>query len=117
MNKIALSLLPLLALAACAEEAAPAPEPTPSETAMAEPIEPALPAPDEAVFAETFANACPSAKPVSTSVCKRAGFGSEDMICEYGLGDDEYLRHSATLNPGDDAWIVADTETVCAQGA
>lgn len=117
MKKIALSLASVLALAACGEEPAPAPEPTATETAVAEPEEPALPAPDEEVFAATFAKACPSAKPVSTSVCKRAGLASDNMICEYGLGDDEYLRHKATLTPGDGEWIVADTETVCAQGA
>ena len=117
MKKIALSLLPLLVLAACAEEAAPAPEPSPTETAVAVPEEPALPAPDEKVFAETFAKACPAAKKVSTSACKRAGFGSEDVICDYGLGEDEYLRHKATLTPGDGEWNVVDTETVCAQGA
>ena len=115
MKKIALALLPVLALAACGEEPAPAPQPT--ETAVAEPEVPALPAPDEGVFAATIAKACPSAKPVSTSVCKRAGFGSSDVICNYGLGEDEYLRHSATLTPGDGEWTVVDTETVCAQGA
>lgn len=117
MKKICLSLLPILALTACGQEAAPEPEPTPTETAVAEPEEPSLPAPDEGVFAEVLAKACPSAKPVSTSVCKRAGFGSQDVICNYGLGEDEYLRHSATLTPGDGAWTVVDTETVCAQGA
>ena len=117
MKKIALSLLPIMALAACGEEPVPAPEPTPTETAVAEPEEPALPAPDEAVFAETFAKACPAAKPVNHSVCKRAGFGSDNFVCEYGLGDDEYLRHKATMTPGDGEWAVDNSETVCAQGA
>ncbi|MEE1877165.1 hypothetical protein [Altererythrobacter litoralis] len=117
MKKLALALLPAFALAACGEEPAPAPQPTPTETAVAVPEEPALPAPDAAVFAETLAKACPAAKPVSTSACKRAGFGSENVICQYGLGKDEYLRHSATLTPGDGEWTVAEPETVCAQGA
>ena len=117
MKKLALALLPAFALAACSEEPAPAPQPTPTETVAAIPEEPALPAPDATIFAETFAKACPAAKAVSTSACKRAGFGSEDVICQYGLGKDEYLRHSATLTPGDGEWTVADPETVCAQGA
>ena len=115
MKKIAL-LAPVLALAACGSEAAPAPEPTPAETvAAAEPEEPALPPPDEDVFAATFAKTCPSAEAVNTSVCKRAAMGSPEVICEYGLGDDEYLRHEATLVEGETEWEIADAEAVCAK--
>ena len=114
MKKLPLLLLPVFVLAACGEEPAPAPAPT--ETATPEVVESELPAPDEAVFQAAFAAACPSAKPVSQSICKR-GLGSEDVLCEYGLGDDEYFRHKATLTPGDDEWTVADPETICAQGA
>ena len=39
------------------------------------------------------------------------------MICEYGLGDDEYRRDSATLTPGDGEWTLAEPEAVCAQSA
>ncbi|SMQ59582.1 hypothetical protein SAMN06297468_0305 [Altererythrobacter xiamenensis] len=115
MKKIALSLLPFTVLmAACGEE--PAPEPAPAETVAPEPIE-SLPAPDQELFATLHAAACPEAKPVNTAVCRRAGMGSEDVICEYGLGDDEYLRNTATLTAGDGEWVLTDTETVCAAGA
>ncbi|ABC63848.1 hypothetical protein [Erythrobacter litoralis] len=109
-----LLLLPAFALAACGEE--PAAEPAPVETATAEPAE-SLAAPDENVFASVYAAACPDAEPVNTSVCKRLGIGSADVLCEYGLGDDEYLRNKATLTPGDGEWTIADPETVCAAGA
>ena len=116
MKKIALSLLPVFALAACGEEA-PAPAPEPVETATPEPEVPALPAPDQALFTELHAAACPNAKPVNTAVCRRAGMGSDDVICEYGLGDDEYLRNKAILSAGESEWTLNDTETVCATGA
>ncbi|WP_427968844.1 hypothetical protein [Altererythrobacter sp.] len=114
MKKLALSLLPILALAACNEEQAA--EPTPAETATPEPIE-TMAAPDQALFTELHGAACPEAKPVNTAVCKRAGIGSDDVICEYGLGDDEYLRNKATLTPEDGEWALKDSETVCAAGA
>ncbi|WP_374405001.1 hypothetical protein [Pelagerythrobacter sp.] len=111
MKKIAFLLPALtLALAACGEE--PAPEPTP--TVAPTPTEPALPAPDQALFTGLLAEACPELEPVNTAVCKRAGFGSSDVICEYGLGSDEYLRDKATLTPGDGEWTLADPENVCA---
>jgi len=112
-------LLPPFALcalvAACSQEQ-PAPEPEPKAVA-AEPAKPSLPAPDAEIFKAVFAKACPKAKPVNKSVCKRAGFGSHDVICEYGLGTDEYLRHKATLTPGEGEWVLANPEKTCAQGA
>ncbi len=108
-------LLPILApvtlLAACAEE--PAPEPV--ETA--EPVEIVeLPAPDSEVFAAAFAEACPNAETVNVSLCRRA-MGAETAACEYGLGDDEYMRNDATLaiNEAGDGWVIQDPEAVCAQ--
>ena len=115
MKKIILPLLPVFALAACGEEPAPVPEPV--ETTAPEPVEPALPAPNQEIFSTVFAASCPNAKPVNTAACRRAGMGSEDVICEYGLGDDEYLRNKATLTAGDGEWVLTDTETVCAAGA
>ena len=114
MKKIALSLLPLIALTACGEEPAPAPAET--EAAAPEPIE-TLPAPDQDLFTRLHAEACPEAKPVNTAVCRRVGMGSEDVLCEYGLGDDEYLRNKATLTAVDGGWQLTETETVCAAGA
>lgn len=104
-------LFPVMALAACGQE--PAPEPVATQAA-AVPAKPSLPAPDNAIFTAAFAAACPEAEPVNKSVCKRAGLGSTDAVCEYGLGDDEYLRHKATITPADGAWTIANPETACA---
>ena len=112
MTKFALILAPALLLAACGEE--PVAEAAPAETVAPEPVN-TLPAPDQELFSAVFAEACPEAEAVNTAVCKRVGIGSEDVLCEYGLGDDEYLRDSATLTPGDEAWTLSDPETVCAQ--
>ena len=115
MKKLALSLLPVFALtAACGEE--PAAQPAPVETPEPEPT-PSLPAPDQALFSAKLAEACPSLDAVNTAVCKRAGMGSPDVVCEYGLGKDEYLRHKAVLTAGETDWTLTDTDTVCKQGA
>ncbi|MEZ5681912.1 MAG: hypothetical protein R3E14_11555 [Erythrobacter sp.] len=115
MKKIAL-ILPVLTLAACGQE--PASEPAAAETVAAAP-EPVntLPAPDQETFTTVFAEACEGAEPVNTAVCKRAGMGSKDVICEYGLGEDTYLRHKATITANEDstAWVFADAATVCAE--
>ncbi len=113
MNKIAL-LLPVLALAACGsqQEAAPAPTATATATATAAP-KPSLPAPDKDTFSALFAKACPKAEKVNQVVCKRAGMGSPEVICEYGLGEDKYLRDEATLVAGDTAWTLKDPEAMC----
>ena len=110
MNKI-LALPLLMLLAACGEEPAPTPQPTPTIAAASPTAN--LPPPDQAVFSEVFAAACPDAEPVNTAVCKRAGLGSPEVICDYGLGEDEYLRNKATLVAADDAWTLADPDAVC----
>lgn len=93
-------------------------EPAPVETPEATELDtPRIPPPDETVFAATFAKTCPNAEPVNTSACKRAGMGSPEVICEYGLGDDEYLRNETKLVEGETEWEIADPETTCAQGA
>ena len=110
MNKLAL-FLPIVSLAACGQE--PAPEP--AATVAAAPAEPTLPSPSLQVFAATFAATCPKAEKVATSVCKRAGMGSDDVLCEFGVGEDTELRHKATLTAGDGEWKLADAEATCAE--
>ena len=103
-------LLPLALLAACGEE--PAPEPTATAVATPEPVESLTP-PDQAYFTEKYAEQCPEDEAVNTAVCRRAGLGSPDVLCEFGLGEDEYLRNEATLTAGDGDWVFADPENVC----
>jgi len=110
MTKFAI-LLPAFALAACGEEPAPEPVETVAPVEVAE-----LPAPDQELFSSAFAEACPNAEPVNVALCRR-GMGAETAACEYGLGDDEYMRHDATLavNETGDGWLIQDAETVCSQ--
>ena len=113
MKNIVLALPFILALAACGSE--PEAPPPAAPTATPEPRA-SLPAPDEELFTEVFANSCDGAEPVSTAVCKRA-MGSETVTCEFGLGEDEYLRHAADLTASEDGteWVLADPEAICAE--
>lgn len=112
-NLALLSALPLLALAACGEEPAPAPEPT--ETAAPEPVA-TLPPTDEALLKDVFDTTCQGAESISTSVCKRA-MGADTATCEFGVGEDTELRHELTLaaNEAGDGWMIQDAEAVCAE--
>ena len=114
MKKLAL-ILPVALLAACGEEPAPEPAATPTEVATLEP-ESTLPAPTEDLFKTTFAETCEGAEPVNTAVCRRA-MGADTVACEFGLGEDEYLRHKATLavNETNDGWMIADAAAICAE--
>ena len=109
MNKLAI-ILPIVALAACGQD--PVPEPAP--TVAAAPAEPALPSPSLEVFAGVFAKTCPEAEKVATSVCKRA-MGSDEVLCEFGVGEDKALRHQATLTANAGEWTLANAEAVCAE--
>ena len=111
MTRTIFLLLPVLALAACGSEPEPAPEP--ATQVPPEPVSNLAP-PDEDLFKSVFAEACPNAEPVNTAFCKHA-MGAESASCEYGLGDDDALRNDATLSVVDEAWVLADPETVCAQ--
>ena len=108
MTKPVFTLVAIALLAACSEEPAPAPV----ETATSEPVETLTP-PDQAYFTAKYAEQCPEEEAVNTAVCRRAGMGSPDVICEFGLGEDEYLRNEATLTAGDGDWVFADPENVC----
>jgi hypothetical protein len=115
VKQIAL-LLPLVLLAACGQQAEDAPAAAKTVAAAAPAPVSKLPAPTQQTFAAAFGDACKGAKPVKTAVCKRAGLGSKDVVCEFGLGDDEYLRNRATLTANEDntGWVLADPATVCA---
>ena len=123
MIRTLLLLTPALVLAACSEAPAQdAPEDAkPTAREMQAAIEnndgPKLAPPDRDLFAEKFAAACPSQKPVNKAFCQAQGMGSHDFTCEYGLGEDEYMRHEGVLSEVDGEYQLLETEKVCAQGA
>jgi hypothetical protein len=104
--------LATLALAACGQGE---PEPAPTPTVAAAPAKPTLPPPNEELFAEVFAKTCPDAEKVATSVCKRAGMGSDTVDCQFGVGEDENLRHKASLMAENGEWKLVDAATICAE--
>jgi hypothetical protein len=40
--------------------------------------------------------------------------GKEGFFCEYGLGNDEYRRNTASVVPSDGKWTIAEPEKSCA---
>ena len=106
-------LLPLtLVLVACGEE--PAPEPAPSVAPTPTVTVPAL---TQELFAQVFAQTCPAAsEPVSTSACQRS-MGADTASCEFGVGEDDTLRHDAVLeiNEAGDGWTFQDAEALCSE--
>jgi hypothetical protein len=105
----------VFALAACNSEEPAAPEPVQAQVVM--PVKPTMPAPDEELFAAAYAEACGKTQPVSGSMCKSRGFGQEGFVCDYGLGDDEYLRNKTTIVPVEGKWALAEPEKTCAADA
>jgi hypothetical protein len=82
-----------------------------------QPVEPTMPPPDKEIFAEAYAEACSGGKPVSTALCRSEGLGKKGFICDYGLGNDEYRRHTASVVPSDGKWTLAEPEKICAADA
>ena len=114
MKTIAL-ILPLLALSACGSE--PAPQPAPTATAAPAPLKPSLPPPDQAAFSDVFAKACPKAEKVAIASCRAEGMGATSFICQYGLGNDKYLRNDATISQHDGAYVLDNPEQTCVRDA
>ncbi len=110
-----------LTLAACGDEpaATPAEEAPSVEESLAADAEDLAEPADRDAFVAAFSAACPDAKPVNNASCQALGMGSPSFVCEYGLGDDEYLRHKGvvTQSEGELPYTLDDPEKVCAQGA
>lgn len=111
--RILLPVAAMFTLVACgSQEEAPA-EPVPTEaTAPADTTE-TLPPPRREEFAAAWTEACPEAEPVGTALCKSKGLGNPGFTCDFGLGEDEYRRHTAELEPGEEAWVLVDPENAC----
>ena len=110
-------ILPLFALSACGSEPAPKPAPTATATVPATPLKPTLPPPDQATFSKVFAKACPEAAKVAITSCRAEGMGATTFICEYGLGNDKYLRNTAKISQKDGAYVLDNPEKTCAADA
>jgi len=113
--KVVFACAAVFALAACNSEAPVEPDSVQAQVVM--PIEPSISAPNEELFAAAYAEACGDAQPVNTSICKSQGLGKEGFVCEYGLGNDEYLRNDAIILPVEGKWALAEPEKTCAADA
>ena len=114
--KSLIACVALLALAACNSQE-PAEAHAAEAPVAAAPLKPSMPAPDEELFAAAYAEACTAGPKVSTSLCKSQGLGKEGFVCEYGLGEDEYRRNTATIVPEEGKWVLAEPEKTCAADA
>ena len=106
-------ILPLLALSACGSE--PTPQPTATATVAPTPLKPTLLPPDQATFTTVFAKACPKAEKVAVASCKAEGMGATSFTCQYGLGNDKYLRHDATISQKDGEYVLDNSAATCAE--
>ena len=113
--RVVFACVAIFALAACNSEEPVDPEAVQAQVAL--PVEPSMPAPDEELFAATYAETCGEAQPVSGSMCKSQGLGKEGFVCDYGLGDDEHLRNKTTIIPVEGKWALAEPEKTCAADA
>lgn len=107
-------MIGVAALAACSQESAP---PAAEETPVAIEAGPTLAPPGEAEFKAAWSDACHSAEPVSTALCKSKGLTDPGFECDFGLGEDEYRRHAADLTRGQDRWELANAEQACKIGS
>ena len=113
--KVVFACAAVFALAACNSETPAEPEPVQAQVAIA--AEPSMPTPNQELFAATYAEACGDAQPVNTAMCKSEGLGKEGFVCEYGLGNDKYLRNKTTIVPVEGKWALAEPEKTCAADA
>ena len=112
MKKL-VACLAFVTLAACGS-AEPAPAPTQAAAVPAPVASPSMPSPDQDVFAATYAEGCPTAKKVATSMCKSEGLGKDGFVCEYRLGSEDAARRTTGIIPGEGKWKLADPDTACA---
>lgn len=111
--RILLPATALFALAACGSQEEAQPDPAPAEAAAPADTAATLPPPHREEFTAAWAEACPEAEPVSTALCKSKGLGVPGFTCDFGLGDDEYRRHTAELAAAGDGWALVDPENAC----
>jgi hypothetical protein len=116
--KILLPLAALLAVGGCGSQEEAPTEPPRADLSTAETIgdNETLPPPRREEFTAAWAQACPDAEPVSTALCKSKGLGDPGFTCDFGLGEDEYRRHTAELLPGDKEWTLVDPDNACSLG-
>lgn len=103
----------VFALAGCGS-----PEEAQTEAAQTQAAAPAgitesLTPPRREEFTAAWAEACPEAEPVGKALCKSKGMGDPGFTCDFALGEDEYRRNTAELEPRDDRWALVDPENAC----
>ena len=111
--RIFLPIAAAFALAACGSQEEVQSEPAQTETVAASNIDEAVPPPRREEFTAAWAEACPEAEPVGKALCKSKGIAEPGFTCDFGLGDDEYRRHTADLDPVEDTWALVDPQNAC----
>ncbi len=111
--RIFLPIAAVFALAACGSQEEAESEAAQTETIVPASINGAPPPPRREEFTAAWAEACPEAEPVGKALCKSKGITDPGFTCDFALGEDEYRRHSADLEPVEQSWALVDPENAC----
>lgn len=111
-----ITLLPALFVSACGSRQPEQRDAQPTAASTQASREPSLAPPRHPEFAAAWSRACPDQEAVGKALCKSNGLADANFTCDFALGDGEYRRHTAELEPGNGRWDLANPDLACEIG-